>query len=717
VKVLVSWLRELVDVPVSAAQLARDLHMAGFEVASVEPLGTVPRAETPVGTVPLTPTGSDPRTGTTRGSDPEDDAVIDFEITANRPDCLSLMGLAREVATRYDSARRVPAHADLGPVSPDSIEALRITIEDASRCPRYCAAVADVRIGPSPSWLTERLTAAGIRSINNIVDVTNYVLLELGHPMHAFDLDRLAGRHLRVRLAQNDESLKTLDGQQRKLDAEMLVIADDSRAQALAGVMGGADSEVSSATKTIAIESAWFLPTSVRRTSKKIGLSTEASYRFERGADFAAPSEALARACALLEQIGAGAARRGWIDASADVRTPRLVRLELARVAQVLGVAVPAPEIRRILTGLGFLIGEHDEARWVVSVPSWRNDVARDVDLIEEVARHYGYDRLPTTFPALTAVPAKPERQLEIDRALRRFAAGAGFNECVTFSFIGEQAAQEFAAAADLVPIANPLSETFAVLRPSLLPGLVDALSHNRRHGRRDVRLFELGTRFLASAGEHRTLALGWLGASSPEHWSEVRRPADLFDLKGVVETIGVALGLALTASPTTRPYLVPGRTAVLAAAAADRPSREFGVVGQLLPALAIARDIPVQDEVYVAELDLDAVANLVTLLDIRATRPLPRFPSIIRDLSILVADTLPASQLRGTIRSVAPQTLARVAEFDRYQGKGIPDGQVSLSYRLTFQAPDRTLTDAEVDAAMLEVVDALTKEHGAVRR
>jgi len=704
VKVLVSWLRELVDVPVSAAQLARDLHMTGFEVASVEPTGTL-------GTVPRTQAG-----GTVPNPD-DDDAVIDFEITANRPDCLSLTGLAREVATRYDSARRVPAHADLGPVSPDSMEALRVTIEDAARCPRYCAAVADVRVGPSPPWLAERLTAAGIRSINNIVDVTNYALLELGHPMHAFDLERLAGRHLRVRLARKGEALKTLDGQQRTLDAEMLVIADDARAQALAGVMGGADSEVSPATRTIAIESAWFLPISVRRTSKALGLSTEASYRFERGADFAAPPEGLARACALLEQIGAGTVRPGWIDASHDVRTPRLVRLELARVAQVLGAPVPISEIRRILTGLGFLIGEHDDARWVVSVPSWRNDVARDVDLIEEVARHFGYDRLPTTFPALTTVPAKPGRRLEVDRAVRRLAAAAGFNECVTFSFIAEKAAQEFAPATELVPIANPLSETFAVLRPSLLPGLVDSLSHNRRHGRRDVRLFELGTRFLATAGEHRALALGWLGASGPEHWSAPPRQADLFDLKGVAETIGAALGLELSAAAGTRAHLVPGRTVLLTAAAPDGAPREFGVVGQLVPALATARDIPVQDEVYVAELDLDVVADLVTLLDIRATRPLPRFPSIVRDLSILVADTLPASQLRGTIRSVAPPTLARVAEFDRYQGKGIPDGQVSLSYRLTFLAPDRTLTDAEVDAAMSAIVGALGSAHGAVRR
>jgi phenylalanyl-tRNA synthetase beta chain len=681
VKVPVAWLRELVEVPVDTATLARDLHMTGFEVASAS------------------------------------DEVIDFEITANRPDCLSLLGLAREVATRYDTALRLPRGLDLGRPDPARRDPLQVTLEDPVRCPRYAAAIADVTIGPSPAWLTSKLTAAGVRSINNIVDVTNYVLLESGHPMHAFDLARLAGPHIRVRLARSGETLRTLDGQPRALDQEMLVIADDARPQALAGVMGGAESEVSASTTAIVLESAWFLPTSIRRTSRKLGLSSEASYRFERGADFEAAPIALARALALIEQISAGSARPGWIDACPEARAPKVVRLELARVARVLGAEVSPDEVRRILTGLGFVVDDRDLAHWTVSVPSWRIDVARDVDLIEDVARHYGYDRLPTTFPPLTAVPAKPDVRIEQDRAIRRLAAAAGFNECVTFSFIAEKAAREFTGAADLVPILNPLSETFAVLRPSLLPGLVDSLSHNRRHGQRDVRLFELGTRFLAGGGERRALALGWLGAADAEHWSAKPRAVTLFDLKGVVEAIGQWLGLTLSSRAGEHPYLVRGRTADIVATLGDGATRAFGHVGQLLPALATARDVPEHDEVYVAELDIDEVADLVTMLEIPRARPLPRFPSVVRDLSVLVANTLPAGQVSGTIQTSAPVILVRVAEFDRYQGPGVPDEHVSLAYRLTFQAPDRTLTDAEVDEAMNAIVAELARAHAAVRR
>jgi phenylalanyl-tRNA synthetase beta chain len=497
----------------------------------------------------------------------------------------------------------------------------------------------------------------------------------------------------------------------------MLVIADRDRAQALAGIMGGRDSEVSAATTTIAIESAWFEPTSIRRTSKRLGLSTEASYRFERGADFAAAAEGLARACRLIEEIGAGTVRRGWIDACASVPAPRIVRLAYARVRAVLGADVPDHDIRRILAGLGFVLAGEGADHAFVSVPSWRVDVWRDIDLIEEVARHYGYDRLPATFPALAQVPPPPDERLEQDRGLRRVATAAGFSECVTFSFISENAAREFASADQLVAITNPLSELFAVLRPSLLPGLVDAVAHNRRHGQRDVRFFELGTRFLRGSGESRTLSLAWSGAATAEHWSGRQRPADVFDLIGVVELLGRAMGLTLDMLAAERAWLTPGQTAEIHAVDASGRRRLLGVAGRVQTTLTTSRDIPAQDDVFVAELDLDVVGDLVTMLGVAKAHPLPRFPSIVRDVSILVDESLLAAQVRGTIQAVAPPTLVRVAEFDRYQGKGIAEGKVSVSYRLTFQAPDRTLTDTEADAAMTTIVDALTSAHGAVRR
>ncbi len=698
-RVLVSWLRELVDVPVAPDTLAHDLHMAGFEVASIESLGSDPIGVRPQGR---------------RGQTP-DDAVIDFEITANRPDCLSMIGLAREVATKYGTALRLPARTDLGPPSDRTAGPLTVTIEDPERCPRYCAALADVTVGPSPAWLADRLVAAGVRSINNIVDITNYVLLELGHPLHAFDLEKLAGPELRIRTARDGEALTTLDGQKRVLTPDMLVIADRDRAQALGGIMGGGDSEVSQATRTIALESAWFLPTSIRRTSKRLGLSTEASYRFERGADFSAASEALARACGLIQQTEAGTVRPGWIDANTGARPPVVVRLELARVGRVLGAEVSAADVRRILTGLGFEVSDESGAIRV-SVPPWRVDVTRDIDLIEEVARHYGYDRLPPTFPALATVPPPPDRRLELDRAVRRLATAAGFSESVTFSFISERAAREFVPEGPLVSITNPLSETFAVLRPSLLPGLVDAVAHNRRHGQRDVQLFELGTRFVPNGGEARTLAWAWTGAAVPDHWSGRGRLVDFFDAKGAVEAFAAALGLDIDTTAAERPFLTPGRTAEVMARTIDGP-RLVGVFGHLRTAIADARDIPVQDDVFIAELDLDAMDEFVTILGIPRARSLPRYPSIVRDVSILVDDTLLAADVRGTIQNAAPPTVVRVLEFDRYQGKGIPDGKMSLSYRLTLQAPDRTLTDAEADAATTTIVDAVVATHNAVRR
>ncbi|HXE79541.1 MAG TPA: phenylalanine--tRNA ligase subunit beta [Vicinamibacterales bacterium] len=686
-KLLVSWLRELTDVPVTAAELASDLHLAGFEVGSVDPL-----------------------------PDGEDDAVIDFEITANRPDCLSVRGLAREAATKYGTALRAPAIASLGPGTPDRAGDLSVTIEAPDGCARYCGALAEVRVAPSPEWMQRRLAAAGVRAINNIVDVTNYVLLEIGQPMHAFDFERLDGRTLCVRRARAGERVRTLDGQQRDLEASMLVIADAERPQALAGIMGGADSEVSEGTRIIALESAWFEPTGIRRASRRLGLSTEASYRFERGADIEAAPLGIARAIHLLEQIGAGRALGGWVDVYPGARRPRTVTLELGRVDQTLGAHVPVADARQILERLGFIVEDLGYASngtvWRVTVPSWRVDVARDVDLIEEIARHHGYDRLPTTFPALSAPPAPADSRLERDRVVRRLAGAAGFSESVTFSFIERRAAQAFAADETIVEILNPLSEQFAVLRPSLLPGLLEAAAYNRRHGIEDVRLFELGTIFRAD-GERRALGLAWMGAAQPLHWTGTRRPVDFFDMKGAAQLIASSLGVPVECEPLSAPCLVPGRAARVVTA--NGSPRAVGVIGQLAPALTTPLDIPPGSELYVAELDLDALS--LSAAEVGLASAPPRFPAVVRDVSIVVDETLPAASVRGTIRSAAPSTLVDLREFDRYQGKGVPEGRVSLSYRLTFRAADRTLRDEEVQRAMDDILRALASAHGAVQR
>jgi phenylalanyl-tRNA synthetase beta chain len=709
----VSWLRDFVDVDAPAEDIAARLGLRGFEVAAIEPW-TKPDA-------PAQPPGGD-------------DAVIDLEVTANRPDCLSILGLAREVATIYDLPLRLPGAttsdsnvvtAALKPLTSIASapagrsDQLTVTIEEPELCPRYAAAVAEVTVGTSPSWLIRRLEAAGIRPISSIVDLTNYVLMELGHPTHAFDMSRLGGSEIRVRRARRGETLATLDGVPRTLDEEMLVIADRDRAQAVAGVMGGAGSEVSVRTSRVVFESAYFKPASVRRTGKRLNLKTEASARFERGADIEAPPVALQRLAALLEHIGGGRVIDPIIDSYPRPRTGVALHLRRARLTALLGVAVADPDVERILRSLGLTATPTPDG-WDVVAPTFRVDLLREVDLIEEVGRHAGFDRLPATFPVVTAPAPPPDPRIRRDQLVRRVLTGAGLSEAVTFGFIEAGAAQMFALTGQASPVAlaNPLSAKFDTLRPSLVPGLVDAVAHNRRHGRDDVRLFEIGTRF-GVAGETRAVAMAWTGAAAPVHWSGGSRPVDFFDLKGLVELLSRALEVPLRFAPTAEPFLVGGQSAAILLADNRSPDLRVGVAGQIVPSLADARGLPRQDCVYVAELSLDLLAS-ARVESGAATKSLPRFPFVVRDLSVVVPDVLPAEIFRGTIQAAGregPAPLAAVTFFDRYQGKGVADGSVSLSVRLTFQAADRTLTDAEVQQSVETILTALRREHGAVQR
>ena len=675
-KVLVSWLREFVDVPGSPEDLARAMSVRGFAVESIEPLGKA-------------------------------DAVLDFEVTANRPDCMSVVGMAREVATALGS--KLKTATKVAALAASNKAGIAVAIDDPELCPRYVGAVADVTVGPSPAWMQARLQAAGIRPISNIVDVTNYVLLEVGQPMHAFDLTKLGGAQIRVRTARAGEKLRTLDGQMRELSPDMLVIADAGAPVAVAGVMGGADSEVSGTTRTIVLESAYFNPLSVRRTSKKLGLKTEASMRFERGSDPELPAIAMKRAVALLDAIGAGRARGTLVDRYPKKTKPVVLKLRREKIRGLLGQAVPDKDVRRILQSLGFAL-QAAPGGWKVTVPTWRVDAAREVDLIEEVARHYGFDRLPTTFPAPAAAPRPMDPRIVRARQMRSSLTGAGFCEAVTFGFMADAAAAPFAADGDVVPIANPLSETFAVLRPSALPGLVDAVAHNRRREQRDVRLFEIGACFSRAQGERRALACAWTGMAEPEHWSGSARDVDFFDIKAVVERVCEVAGVAVETTPHQAPWLVPGR-----AATATAEGKTIAVLGQLAAGITEAHGLP-GDPVYVADIDLDALEQAGARRDLRV-EPLPRYPSVTRDISVLVDDTLASAALRLTIRDAAPPTLVRVVEFDRYQGKGIPEAKVSLSFRLTFRSSDRTLTDAEVQEAMDNVLRALKDRHAAIQR
>jgi phenylalanyl-tRNA synthetase beta chain len=491
----------------------------------------------------------------------------------------------------------------------------------------------------------------------------------------------------------------------------MLVIADAERPVAIAGVMGGAESEVADGTTVIVLESAYFNPLSVRRTSRKLTLKTEASMRFERGLDPRLPVTAMERACALLETTGAGRARGTIVDRYPARVEPRSVRLRRAKIAGLLGAEVPDADVKRILESLGFTLRDGTDGGWDVNVPTRRVDVTREVDVIEEVARHYGFDKLPSTFPPLAAAPPPIDPRIGRARHLRHVMTAAGFSEAMTFGFVASAAAAPFAPEGELVPIANPLSENFAVLRPSALPSLVDAVAHNRRREQRDVRLFEVGARFSRTTGERRSLACAWTGEAGAEHWSGGAREVDFFDMKGIVERIGDSLRLELTTATHGETWLVAGRSAAVMAG-----GTRVGVMGQLAPAIAEAHGLPSNDPVYVAEIDLDT-ADAVAPAEEARVEALPRYPSVTRDISILIDATLPADSVRATIRDAAPPTLVQVREFDRYQGKGVPEGQVSLSVRLTFRASDRTLTDAEIQTAMDAILAALRDRHAAQQR
>jgi phenylalanyl-tRNA synthetase beta chain len=669
-KVPIAWLREFVDLPADSREIARAFGACGFAVEDLT------------------------------------DDVLDLDITANRPDCLSVYGIAREAAAAFrQPLKPAPGQATIGAGSGQKVP---VSIGDAG-CGRYVLAMADVTVGPSPSWLVDRLAAAGMRAINNVVDVTNYVMLELGHPMHAFDAAKLAGPEIRVRRARPGEKLTTLDGVDRTLEETMLVIADHDHAIALAGIMGGGPTEVSSETTRIALESAWFRPQSVRATSKRLGLKTEASARFERGADLAAPARAAARALALLAEIGGATSTGPMVDVHPLAIEARMLVLRRQRIARLLGQEIPDADVVRILRALAFEVTDAAEG-WQVVPPSFRVDVAREADLVEEIGRHVGFDRIPATFPTLDRLPPPAAPGVIRARTVRRLLCGAGLQEAATFTFMEEAAAAPFGHGRPLVAIKNPLSEKFSVLRPSLLPGLVDALIYSRRRESADVRLFESGTVF-AHEGERQRV--GWvLTGSRGDHWSGSAGPVGFTDARGIAELLAGAFERSLeVVADETLPWFTPGRRARLRLDGADA-----GWVGEIAPAILSARGLGESGPVYGGEIDAAALSETGAPA-IRKVDALPRHPSIVRDLSIIVDERLPAESVRGTIRAQAPVTLVAVREFDRYQGKGMPEGRVSLSLRLTFRAADRTLTDAEVQQAVDGIVEALAREHAAVLR
>ncbi len=638
------------------------------------------------------------------------DTVYDLEITPNRPDLLSIIGIAREVSALTGNPIKMPDTNFTEEGEPvDTLAKVRVEAPDL--CPRYAARVVrGVKIGPSPAWLKTLLEKLGIRSINNVVDVTNFVLLESGHPLHAFDYNLLAGHEIVVRRAQAGEHLMTLDDKDRVLDEQMLVIADAQKGVALAGIMGGRQSEISDGTVDVLLESAYFVPTNIRKTSKRVGLGSESSYRFERGADVGVCDWASRRAIALIQQLAGGKVARGVIDTLAKPVELRRIACRFSRVNQLIGVEVPVDAVKRALTNLGLAIASESADRIEVTVPTFRVDLQREVDLIEEVGRIFGLDKIPSV--ASRAEPAISKFDVAYDRLrlVRQILNGVGYEEAVnqTPTAPATAALTQLPAELALVKLQNPLNEDLSILRPSLLPGLLQNLRTNIARQTLDVRLFEIGRVFASRNGkpqEQRSLALAVTGGRSPNAWEAeaLSAKADYYDLKGAVEALLARLKVAAVEFvPQQAPAGVFAQSALVKAG-----GKTLGEIGVLQEKLG--REFDLREAVALAELDLDEVLAVARWT--KAYRPLPQHPSVQRDVALVVDAATTHEQVMAVFARCRKNLVASVRLFDIFSGKTIPSGKKSMAYSLTYQAPDRTLTDAEVNKTHDEIVAKLKIE------
>ncbi|HEX9243325.1 MAG TPA: phenylalanine--tRNA ligase subunit beta [Anaeromyxobacter sp.] len=651
-----------------------------------------------------------------------EDVLLEVNVTPNRPDALSHVGVARELAAALGEKVKLPAPR-LAEQGAPATDAVKVRIEAPDRCARYAARVVEgVKIGPSPRWLARRLEACGVRSISNVVDATNFVLLELGHPLHAFDLDKVAGSEIVVRTARPGEKMTTLDGKERALSPEDLLIADRDRGSALAGVMGGGDSEISAGTSRVLLESAWFEPNGIRRTARRHGLKTEASYRFERGADPGMVIPAADRCAALIAELAGGAVRPGIVDCHPrEVRAPE-VRLRWARPAQLLGMDVAREDARKILTGLGFAErkGDADGATW--QVPSWRADVSIEEDLVEEIVRTKGYDAIPETLPhGASDTPAEPLDARAVGR-IRAALEAAGFSEAVNFSFVAERELAPFeqpVATGDGtgralgIALKNPISADLSVMRTSLVPSLLKNVAHNLRQRIADVRLYEIASVYHPGpnpkdrpSAESVEVAGVILGRRSPVGWAAGGDAADFYDAKAAVSGIVEALGVEASWQAKGGSWLHPRHSAKLLAG-----DDVLGVVGELHPRVAAAFELP--RGVLAFRLSLDALLRAARLVP--QHRPIPRLPAVLRDLAVVVDDGAAAAAVEALVREEA--LVEAVTLFDVYRGAPLPQGKKNLAFAIAYRAADRTLTDAEADAAHARIVKRLAQKLGAELR
>ncbi|HEY1663956.1 MAG TPA: phenylalanine--tRNA ligase subunit beta [Verrucomicrobiae bacterium] len=634
------------------------------------------------------------------------DVVYDLEVTPNRPDLNSVIGIAREIAAVTGNPLKIPEPNIK--TSGAKIESLvSVKVEDAELCPRYTARVVKgVKIGPSPEWLRSTLEKVGIRSINNVVDVTNYVMLEIGQPLHAFDYHLIAAGPdgkptIIVRRAADQEKFKTLDNQERTLTKEMLLIADAKKGIALAGVMGGQNTEINDSTKDVLIESAYFLPTNIRRTSKTLGLRSESSYRFERGADVGICDWASRRAAQLVLETAGGELAEGAVDAYPKPAEPKQVTLHFSKTKELLGVSISHSDQASFLTKLGLAVTEHSPGICTFQIPTWRVDLKRQVDLIEEVERLYGLEKVPAT-PPRNAI-GKNDFDSVYDQIVeaRTILTGLGLNEAQGQTLVSDT---ECRTPNELVPLANPLSSDMNVLRPSLLPGLIHSLRHNVSRKNYDVALFEIGRVFSGQNGaiiEGRRVAMALTGQRALPFWSGNDRDTklDIFDLKGLLEEFLQQFGIrGVTFANAGNSQLFLESAAITLGG--KLPLGEFG---QLMPPLAKKYDL--RDAVFLAELDLDQL--LARRNPAKSFKALPQFPAIRRDVAMLVPEATTHASVLQAVKQAKATNLESVELFDVFRGKNVGEGQKSLAYAFIYRSPEKTLTDAEVNTAHAKILDA----------
>lgn len=641
------------------------------------------------------------------------DTKFEIGLTPNRADCLSVIGIAREIAAKLGVKYRYPdTTVTEGATRAESV--IGVTVEDVELCPRYAARyITGCSIAPSPEWLVKRLNTIGIRSINNVVDVTNLVMMELGQPLHAFDCDRLAEKRIVVRRAEEGELFTTLDEQQRILKDSDLVICDAERPVALAGVMGGLNSEIESSTTNILLESACFKPAAVRRTSKRLGLHTESSHRFERGVDIGGVMRALDRAASLIVRLSGGSLAAGALDVYPGKCEPSVITFRPERANSLIGIELQREEIIDILKRLECLVSESTDGAVAVIPPSYRIDIEREIDLVEEVARLNGFDRIPATMPMARVESDRPTRHQLLEKNVRDILVNNGMNEIINFSFTAPDAACKLMLNHDdprrvAIKLANPLVDEQSVMRTTLLPGLLETVARNINYRSLDLKLFEMRRVYLPVTGDimprEPIFVVGALtGARDGLGWSRINEPVDFYDAKGIIKNLLELLNIGgISWVPDTpEPYFHPGKSCSVFSG-----RERVGSVGEIHP--TVQENFCLEKQVYCFELDFEKLVKL-SRTKLSITTP-SRFPDSTRDVAMLVPDGLRFEQIIGCVNSVRSKEIEDVTIFDVYCGKGIPEGHKSIAIRVRYRSYERTLTDEEINFLHNKVTDGLVK-------